>query len=180
MSLQVAVLLAAEEHHENGFLFPGDKNELWWSIAAFLIVAGLLYRFAWGPMTKGFKGRTEKIANELSAAEAAKAEAEAAGDRVVSAVANAEVEAGKVVADAHATAESLAVQLRARADDEVLELRRRAVADIEASKNQAIADLQAEVSALALGAAETVVRRNLDPSTQAALIDDYINKVGTG
>jgi F-type H+-transporting ATPase subunit b len=72
------------------------------------------------------------------------------------------------------------VQLRARADEEVAELRRRTAADIEASKSQAIADLQAEVSALALGAAEAVVRRNLDATTQSALIDEYIDKVGTG
>jgi F-type H+-transporting ATPase subunit b len=176
----LASVLAAEGHHENGFLLPGDKNETWWSIAAFVIVVGLLYRFAWPAIVKGFKGRTEKIELELAAAEAAKAEAAAAGSRVTAAVANADVEAARIVQEAGTTAEALRAQLRARADDEVEELRRRAAADINASKNQAIADLQAEVSALALGAAETVVRRNLDATTQAALIDDYIDKVGAG
>jgi F-type H+-transporting ATPase subunit b len=174
----VAGLLATEE--PNSFLLPGDKNETWWSIAAFVIVVGLLYRFAWPSIVKGFKGRTEKIALELAAAEAAKAEAAAASGKIVAAVANADVEAARIVEEAGTTAEALKVQLRQRADDEVADLRRRAAADIVASKNQAIADLQAEVSALAMGAAETVVRRNLDATTQSALIDDYINKVGTG
>jgi len=176
----LGALLAAEEHHKNGFLLPGDKNETWWGIAAFVIVVALLYRFAWPAIVKGFKGRAEKIELELGAAEAAKAEAAAAGSRVAAAVANADAEAARIVEEARRTAEALRAQLRARADEEVEEMRRRAAADISASRNQAIADLQAEVSALALGAAETVVRRNLDATTQAALIDDYIDKVGAG
>lgn len=176
--LSVAGVLATE--HPNSFILPGDKNETWWSIAAFIIVVALLYRFAWPSIVKGFRGRTEKIELELGAAEAAKAEAAASTDRVVAAVANADVEAARIVEEARTTAEALKVQLRTRADEEVSELRRRAAADIVASKNQAIADLQAEVSALAMGAAETVVRRNLDASTQSALIDDYIDKVGAG
>lgn len=178
MSFPLASLLAAEK--PNSFMFPGDVNEMWWSIAAFVVVVVLLYRFAWPFIVKGFKGRTEKIELELGAAEAAKAEAAAAGSRVTAAVANADTEAARIVEDARTTAESLRTQLRARADEEVEELRRRAAADINASKSQAIADLQAEVSALALGAAETVVRRNLDATTQSALIDDYIDKVGAG
>lgn len=178
MSVQFAAPLFAAEG-PNSFLVPGDANEMWWSIAAFIVVVALLYRFAWPTIVKAFKGRSEKIELELGAAEAAKAEAAAASSRVVDAVANADVEAARIVEEAGATADALRVQLRAKADDEVIELRRRVAADIEASKNQAIADLQSEVSSLALGAAETVVRRNLDATTQSALIDDYINKVGT-
>ena len=174
----MSVVLATEA--PNGFLLPGDINEYIWATISFLIVAALLFKFGAGPVSRGFRGRTEKIEHELAAAEAAKAEAAAAGDQVRSAVANADAEARRIVEESRATAQALVVQLKARADDEVAELRRRAAADVQASKSQAIADLQAEVSALALGAAETVVRRNLDPSTQAALIDDYIDKVGTG
>lgn len=179
MSLDLALPVLAAEH-PNSFMFPGDVNEMWWNIAAFVIVAALLYKFGWAATVKAFKGRTEKIELELAAAEAAKAEAAAASERIVAAVANADAEAARIIEEAHTTADALRVQLRARADDEVAELRRRTAADIEASKNQAIADLQAEVSELALGAAETVVRRNLDATTQAALIDDYIDRVGAG
>ena len=45
-------------------------------------------------------------------------------------------------------------------------MRERAAADIEAAKAQAIADLRGEVAALAIGAAEVVVGRNLDRDTQ--------------
>ena len=54
----------------------------------------------------------------------------------------------------------------------------KAAADIEAAKVQAIADLRGEVAALAIGAAEQVVGRNLDQDTNAALVEAYINQVG--
>ena len=52
-----------------------------------------------------------------------------------------------------------------------------AVADIESAKVQAMADLRGEVAQLAIGAAETVVGRNLDEATQVQLVEDYINQV---
>jgi F0F1-type ATP synthase membrane subunit b/b' len=38
-------------------------------------------------------------------------------------------------------------------------------------------DLRGEVAQLAIGAAETVVQRNLDSATQTQLVEDYINQV---
>ena len=49
---------------------------------------------------------------------------------------------------------------------------------IEAAKAQAVADLRSEVTALAIGAAEQVVSRNLDAETNAALVEAYIDQVG--
>jgi F-type H+-transporting ATPase subunit b len=97
---------------------------------------------------------------------------------VTDSVGGAEAEARRIVAEAQQAAQAMAAQLRQRADDDAAELRVRAQADIESSKAEAIADLQAEVSQLALAAAEAVVRRNLDPATQAALVENYINQVG--
>lgn len=169
-------LLGSEEHAPNGF-FVGDWNEWAWSTVAFLIVAGLMVKLAGPAIKKAFSARTERIERELGAAEASRAEAEAASRRVTDAVSGAEAEADRIVAEAREAAASMGAQLRQRADEDAADLRTRAQADIESGKAQAIADLQAEVSQLALGAAEGVVRRNLDPDTQSALVENYINQV---
>jgi F-type H+-transporting ATPase subunit b len=57
-------------------------------------------------------------------------------------------------------------------------MRQRAAAEIEASKAQALSELRGEITAIALGAAERVVERNLDDATNRALIDSYIDSVG--
>ena len=41
------------------------------------------------------------------------------------------------------------------------------------------ADLRAQVSELAIGAAEVVVQRNLDRATNRALVERYIEQVGS-
>ena len=189
--MALATLLAAEAeavgeagdlgaegaHHPNGG-FYGDLNEVIWSSLAFLIIVGALYKFAWPSIKKALNDRTDKIERELGEAEAAKAEAQSTTSRLTSSLSDPEQDAAKVVVDARKTAEALKVQLRQRTDAEVRDLRTRAEADITAGRGQAIADLQAEVSGLTLGAAESVVRRNLDASTLDGLIEDYITQVG--
>ena len=161
----------------NNWLY-GDLDEVIWSTIAFVIVAALLYKFAWGPMVNGLRARTAKIERELGEAAAAKAEAEQSSSLSTQSIADPEPEARRIVAEAKETAAQLAVQLRARADEEAIQARARAVADIQSSKAQAMADLRSDVSKLAFGAAEGVVRRNLDDKTQSAMIDDFISQVG--
>src|SRR3712207_3736851 len=103
-------LLGAEDHAPNGF-FVGDWNEWAWSTVAFLVVAGLLVKLAGPAMKKAFKARSERIENELNAAEASRAEAEAANRRVAEAVSGADAEAQRIVAEARQAAQSMGVQL---------------------------------------------------------------------
>lgn len=169
-------ILASEE--PNGKMLPSDLNELWWAIVAFVVIAWLLGKFAYPAIQKMLAARSDKIETELGVADAAKADALAEAERLQASLGDADSDAAEVVADARRSAEQLRVTLRARADEEAVELRQRALTDIDAQKSQAIADLQSEIAALARGAAEAVVRHNLDAATHAGLIDSYINRVG--
>ena len=93
-------------------------------------------------------------------------------------LADARNESSRIIEEARQTADELKRELQARAEADIAEMRTRAAADIEAAKVQAIADLRGEVTALAIGAAEQVVERNLDRDTNVALIESYINQVG--
>ena len=63
-------------------------------------------------------------------------------------------------------------------ETDIAEKRAQAEADIEAAKDRALADLRAQVTSLAVGAAEQVVRSSLDEAAHARLVDDYIESVG--
>jgi F-type H+-transporting ATPase subunit b len=170
------LLLAAEE--PNGFLLSSDFNEIIWGSIAFFIVLGLLIKFGGPAVKSGLGGRTERIAKELDDAAAAKAEAQTKLADVQHRIADAGNERQRILDEAGTTGASLKAQLQAKADSDAAELVARATADVEASKGQALADLQADAASLALGAAEAVVNRNLDASTQTALIESYITQVG--
>src|SRR6478735_11350257 len=52
------------------------KNELIWGTISFVVLFVLLWKFAWPGLKKGMDTRTERIRDDLAAAEAAKLEAE--------------------------------------------------------------------------------------------------------
>ena len=173
------LILAAEEGAENGAILPHDINEVIWSSLAFFIVVFLLVWKAGPAIKSAWNGRIERIEGELDDAAGGRSAAEGSLADVQARIADADSERERILAEARETAEALKAQLVARAETEATELKARAAADIEGSKEQVLADLRAEVSTLALGAAEAVVAANLDQGTQAELIEAYIQKVGT-
>ena len=171
---QLTIFAAEGPNHP---IWP-DPKELPWAAAAFLIVAGLLWWKALPPAKAALQARTERIAKEIDDAAKASTDADARLSDVQTRIANAENERQRILVEARQTAEALKAQIVARADADAESIKTRAVADIESSKQQAISDLQAEVATLAIGAAEAVIAQNLDASTQAGLIDRYIDQVG--
>ena len=67
----------------------------------------------------------------------------------------------------------------ARAETEAERVKARANEDIRLATERAKADLQASVKDLSIELAEKVVEHNLDADTQRALIDSYIDQVGS-
>ncbi len=172
------LILAAGGQTENYAHLP-PINELIWGAIAFFLVVGLL---AWkgGPsIKKAWNGRIERIQSELDQAEETRGKAEAELASVRTSIANVDAERDRILTEARQSAATLKAQLIERATAEAAEVRVRAAADIEASRAQAMADLSAEVSALAMGAAEEVVKSNLDAETHRGLVEAYISKVGS-
>jgi F-type H+-transporting ATPase subunit b len=155
-----------------------EPVELIWISLAFLILLVLGLKFAYPAVAKAMEERSERIRADLEAAEQAKQAAIAEQANYQSALADARNEANRIIEEARAAAEALRAERVAAADAEAAEIRAKANADAESIKAQALADLRSEVTALALGAAERVVG-NLDGDAHRALIDEYINQVGS-
>jgi F-type H+-transporting ATPase subunit b len=179
--ISTITLLAAEgaEHASNGAWLPHDWKEVLWGTLAFVIVIGVLWWKAGPFVMKTMRGRTERIGNELSAAVDERSAGEAERDRIKAALADSDTEAARIVEDARQTADALHTELEARAHADAVSMRERAEHELAAARRQAVADLTAEVSSLALGAAERVVAHNLDDASQQSLIEGYISQVGT-
>ncbi len=155
-----------------------EINEVIWGFVGFALVFGFLSWKAYPAMKKGMNARTERIQGDLDAAEAQRTEAAGILDEYKAQLADARQESARIIEEARQAAEEVRSNLQAKAEADIAELRARAQADIESAKVQAVADLRGEVTALAIGAAEQVVGRNLDQETNAALVEAYINSVG--
>lgn len=162
----------------NGPWLPHDIKEVIWGSLAFFIVIGVIVWKA-GPTIKQFvAARPERISEELKTATDSRTAAEAERDRIKAALADSDSEAARIVEEARRAADALRASMEERAHADAAALRERAAHDIEVARRQATNDLTADLSRLALGAAERVVAANLDDSTQQDLIEAYIAQVG--
>jgi F-type H+-transporting ATPase subunit b len=155
------------------------KNELIWGTISFVVLFVLLWKFAWPGLKKALETRTERIRDDLNAADGAKTEAEHVLEEYRAQLSDARNESARIIEEARQQADALRRDQEQRLQTELAAMRERASADVEAAKTQAIADLRREVSSLAIGAAEVVVQRNLDRPTQEQLIENYINQVAS-
>ncbi len=154
-------------------------DELVWGSLSFILLLGMMWKFAFPAIKKGMDGRTERIRSDLDAADNAKTEAATVLDGYRAQLADAKSEAGRIIEEARQAADALKKDAESRLQTELADTRARAAADIDAAKAQATADLRGELATLAVGAASAVVNKNLDPAAQTQLIEDYINSVGT-
>tara|TARA_B100000678_G_scaffold19991_1_gene15368 strand:+ start:145 stop:561 length:417 start_codon:yes stop_codon:yes gene_type:complete len=135
-------------------------------------------KFAYPALKKAMDARSEKIQGDLDAADSARSEAESLRAGYDAKLAEAQAEAARIIEAARSDAEQVRQDRIAAIEPEIAEKRAQAEADIEAAKDRALADLRAQVTSLAVGAAEQVVRSTLDEATHARLVDDYIESVG--
>jgi F-type H+-transporting ATPase subunit b len=165
-------------HKAKSIVVPAAPELLWGSIA-FLIVLGVLVKFAFPTLKKTMKDRSDKIASDLDGAASAKAQAEEELANYRAQLANSRNEGSQLIEAARADAERVRADIIARAEAEATDIKARANEDIRLATERAQADLQASVKDLSIELAEKVVEHNLDAETQRALIDSYISQVGS-
>ena len=153
-------------------------DEVIWGTLSFLILFAVMAKFAYPALKKAMDARSEKIQGDLDAADSARSEAESLRAGYDAKLAEAQAEAARIIEAARADAEQVRQDRIAAIEPEIAEKRAQAEADIEAAKDRALADLRAQVTSLAVGAAEQVVRSSLDEAAYARLVDDYIESVG--
>jgi F-type H+-transporting ATPase subunit b len=154
-------------------------NELVLGTVTFLLLLGVMWKFAFPMVAKAMNDRTQKIRDNLDEAERTKNDAQRVLEEYQLQLADAKNESARIIEEARQTAEQMRRDLMVRAEAEVNELRDRTRNEIAAAQQRAVADLRAQVSELAIGAAEVVVQRNLDRDTNRALVERYIEQVGS-
>lgn len=137
----------------------------------FLILAWFTARFIWPPITKALDERARKIADGLAAADRAKQELASANQRVEQQLASTRDENARRVADAEKFASKLIEDAKLRATEEAAKIMAAAKADADQQLRAAREQLRSEVAALAVKGAEQILRRQVDASVHAELLD---------
>jgi F-type H+-transporting ATPase subunit b len=177
LSLLVAApLMAQEEAHAPNLLSP-SYGLMFWTLIIFVILAIVLTKFAFGPITRSVEAREQALEEAINAAKRDREEAARLLAEHRAALDASRGEAQKLIADARVAAERVRAELVEQAHAEQASMLSRARQDIEAEKSRAIAQLRREAVDLAIAGAGKVIEKNLDQASNRQLVESFLASV---
>jgi F-type H+-transporting ATPase subunit b len=146
-------------------------------VIAFLVMIGILARWVYPRVLSAAEARQRQVAEQLTAAEKARADAEERLKQADAELREARRQAAEIIEGANRTAELLRADLRAQADEEANRMVENARRDIEAERQKALQSVRAQVADLVVAATERVVGESLDGERHRKLIEKAITEV---
>ena len=150
---------------------------LFWKTIVFGVTFWILYKYAWGPITKALKEREESIDSSIQRAERALAEAKEVQADNERARREAEQEAQRLLRAAREQADGLRDEEVQKTREQIQQMRDQAQAEIEREKEGALSALRSEVADLAIQAAGKILQENLDEPRQRRLVENFIDEL---
>ena len=154
-----------------------DPGLFVWTIITFLILLGLLSKFAWKPLLHALEKRENEIARSLKDAEKARKELDrltSEGDEII---AKARSEAQAIVGEGKKAADQLKESTLSKAKETAAANLDDAKEQIKMEKEKAIAEIKGEVVGLSLSIAEKLVKKNLNEEDNKSLINESIKNI---
>lgn len=165
--------LGAEGVSEDPAEFKSDLAI--YTLLVFLGLSGLLYRFAWGPITEGLERRESSIHDNIANAESARIKAEKMLAEHAAKLDKVQDEVREILAEAKRDAEHTKTEIVAAAQKEAEATRQRAVHDIERARDQALDELFNSFGRVVSQATEQVLGRAVTGADNERLIEEALS-----
>ncbi|TLS50519.1 F0F1 ATP synthase subunit B [Paenibacillus antri] len=149
------------------------------TIVAFVLLYLLLNKYAFGPLFNIMEQRKQLVVGELQQAEANRKESAALLEEQRKAIEQARKEAQDIVEQTRKVSTKTAEEIVETAKNEAVRLKQAAQEDIVSEKNQAIAELRKQVGEMSVKIASKIIEKEVDASSQEALVDKYLKEVGS-
>ena len=140
-----------------------------WTWAIFLLLFLVLWKFAWGPISKSLHEREQRIRGDVGRAEAALAAAEAKAQEYQQKLSDIRGEAQALIAEGKADAEKLRAKIEADARAEAKRLIEEARREVGLAKDAALAELREAAADMAMTMAAKAAGKILTPADEKRL-----------
>jgi len=145
-------------------------------LVIFLLVLGVLYRLAWGPLLRILNERRARIAQGVEATQKAMQELEVAERERQAKLEEARREAQTILDRIAKQGEDLRKELEVKAREQAEALIAKARAEIQQERQKAVQDLRSQVADLAVMAAGRIIGESLDAKKHRELIERTIEE----
>lgn len=146
------------------------NSTIFLQIVVFLILAWFTMKYVWPPIAQALDERAAKIAEGLTAADKAKTELAAANRKVEAELTQSRTEAASMVADAEKRGASIVDDAKERAQVEADKIVAAAKEEAQQQLVKAKEELRERVGALAVKGAEQILRKEVDASAHADML----------
>ena len=154
--------------------------ELWQLLThaiGFLIVVGLLKKYAWGPILDLIEERREKIAGDFREIELQKKDVESLRNDYVVRMKEIESEKRQKLVEGVNEGQKIANELKSKAQTEARGIITRAEVESERELVKARVQLKDDMIRLTIGAAEKILGEKLDAEKDRQLVSGYIDQL---
>lgn len=158
-------------------LVQPDPGLFIWTILTFLVLVGLLAKFAWRPLLEALERRQATIARALDDAKLARQELERLQKESAEMMRQARVEAEGIVARSRTDAEALREELKQRSRAEAAAIVKNAEQQIQLETARAIQQIRHEAVDLSVAIASKILQRQVSKEDNEALIEATLKQV---
>jgi F-type H+-transporting ATPase subunit b len=158
-------------------LVQTDPGLFIWTIVTFLVLLGLLAKFAWRPLLQALDVRQNAIRKSLDDAQQAKQELERLNAESAQIIARARVEADAIITRSRSDGERLREEIRQKARAEADHIVKGAERQIQLETMRALEQIRHEAVDLSVMIASKIIQRNLTREDNERLIDDALKQV---
>ena len=154
-----------------------DPGLFVWTIITFLILLGLLSKFAWKPLLNVLEKRENGIARSLEEAEKARIKLESLTSEGDEIIAKARSEAQAILSEGKKASDQLKESTLLKAKEVATANLKEAKEQIKLEKEKAIAEIKGEVVGLSFSIAEKLVKKNLNEEDNKSLINESLKGI---
>jgi F-type H+-transporting ATPase subunit b len=158
-------------------LVQPDPGLYIWTIATFLVLAGLLAKFAWRPLLAALDARQDAIQKSLDEAKQARQELERLNTESARILAQARTEAEGILTATRTDANQFREELKQKARAEAAAIVKNAERQIELETARAVQQIRQEAVDLSVTIASKLLQRNVSKDDNMRLIEDTFKHI---
>ena len=163
----------------NNPLVQPDPGLAIWTIITFLVLLGLLTKFAWRPLLRALEARRETIRKAMEDAQQAKLELEQLNKRSTEIIRNAHAEAETILSKSRNEADKFREEMKQKAREDAEAIVREAQRRIETDTVRALRQIRNEVADLSFEIASKLLQRNLSKQDNEELVESVLKQMET-
>src|SRR5947208_6519062 len=162
-------------------LVQTDPGLFIWTIVTFLVLLGLLAKFAWRPLLEALDTRQNAIRKSLDDAQQARQDLERLNAESAQIIARSRQEADAIITQSRSDGDRLREEIRQKARAEADLIVKNAERQIQLETSRALEQIRHEAVDLSVMIASKIIQRNLSKEDNERLIDEAIRQVaGSG